>query len=179
MVSLSFMGFFHLEVLLSRKLTSVTITAEYLRITLEKAKNDQERKGNEIFIARLENKYCPVKLVEEFWSQVGLSGKIDKEAFLISRLHKTKYGHAASKSKGISQTTAREDFNWLTEPMKESGRSFTPHSLRAGGASMAIQNGISERPVSKHERWRSERARNGYILDSKESRLCVTRALGL
>ena len=53
------------------------------------------------------------------------------------------------------------------------------HSLRSGGASAAAQNGVSDRLISKQGRWASENARNGYIQDSKEMRLSVTRALGL
>ena len=53
------------------------------------------------------------------------------------------------------------------------------HSLRSGGASAAAQHGVSDRLISKQGRWASESARNGYIKDSLESRLSVTRALGL
>ena len=53
------------------------------------------------------------------------------------------------------------------------------HSLRAGGASAAVQNGVSERLISKQDRSASEVARNGYIQDSKKSHLSVTLSLGL
>ena len=53
------------------------------------------------------------------------------------------------------------------------------HSLRSGGASAAAQNGVPDRLISKQGRWASDNARNGYIQDSKATRLSVTKALGL
>ena len=55
---------------------------------------------------------------------------------------------------------------------------ISPHSLRAGGASAAVENGSSG-CLSKHGRWKSESARNGYIKDSLKNRLSVSQNLGL
>ena len=57
------------------------------------------------------------------------------------------------------------------------------HSLRASGATMAAnadENGdINERCLLKHGRWRSSVSKNGYIYDSTEKRLSVTKKLKL
>ena len=52
---------------------------------------------------------------------------------------------------------------------------FGTHSLRAGGASLAAQQNIPDRLFKAHGRWRSERAKDGYIKDSLDNRLRVTR----
>lgn len=56
------------------------------------------------------------------------------------------------------------------------------HSLRASGASVAAnadQNDINERCLLRHGRWKSEVSKNGYISDSVEKRLSVTKKLKL
>ena len=56
---------------------------------------------------------------------------------------------------------------------------FGLHSLRSGGASAAANAGIPDRWFKRHGRWRSESAKDGYIKDSLEDRLQVSRNLGL
>ena len=53
------------------------------------------------------------------------------------------------------------------------------HSLRAGGASSAANNGIPDRLFKRHGRWSSENAKDGYIRDRLEDRLSVSRNLGI
>ena len=51
------------------------------------------------------------------------------------------------------------------------------HSLRAGGASAAANAGVSDRLFSRHGRWKSDRAKDGYVTDNLESLLSVSRSL--
>ena len=53
------------------------------------------------------------------------------------------------------------------------------HSLRAGVASSAVNNGIPDRLFKRHGRWSSENAKDGYIKDRLEDRLSVSRNLGI
>ena len=53
------------------------------------------------------------------------------------------------------------------------------HGLRAGGASTCATNKVSDRMISKHGRWISEKARDGYIRPTLEEQLEVTKSLGL
>ena len=56
-------------------------------------------------------------------------------------------------------------------------RKYELHSLRSGGASLAAYNGVSDRLFKRHGRWKSDRAKDGYIEDSLESLLSVTKNL--
>ena len=56
---------------------------------------------------------------------------------------------------------------------------FGLHSLRAGGASAVAQAGIPDRLFKQHGRWSSETAKDGYIEDSKENRLSVSKNIGI
>ena len=56
---------------------------------------------------------------------------------------------------------------------------FGLHSLCAGGASTAANAGVPDHLFKKHGRWKSENAKDGYIEDSLDSRLSVSRQMGL
>ena len=49
--------------------------------------------------------------------------------------------------------------------------SYGLHSLRSGGASAAANVGISDRLFKRHGRWKSDRAKDGYIKDNINSLL--------
>ena len=57
-------------------------------------------------------------------------------------------------------------------------KQFGLHSLRSGGASAAANAGV-DRFFKRHGRWRSENAKDGYVKDSLDERLKVSRNLGL
>ena len=175
---LGFTGFFRIKELLSVQLRHLSIQEDHLTIYLEQSKADQHREGNKVYISRTGSKYCPVGFTENFLKDANLSCIENENSFLIPRLHKTKKGHNASKNKGISDTRIREIFKENLKIINDH-QNYGLHSLRSGGASAAAQNGVSDRLISKQGRWASENARNGYIQDTKETRLSVSKALGL
>ena len=52
---------------------------------------------------------------------------------------------------------------------------FGLHSLRTGGDSAAANAGVSDRLFKRHFRWRTYQAKDGYIKDSLESPLSVSK----
>ena len=122
------------------------------------------------YIAATDTKYCPVKLTKQY---INL-GVLSKDDFLISKLVKLKKGYRVAGSHKISYTRIREVFLEFTKPFFQN-MNLGLHSLRAGGASAAAENHVSDRLISKHGRWSSEKARDGYIQDSVENRLWVSK----
>jgi len=56
------------------------------------------------------------------------------------------------------------------------------HSLRSGGITAAVRNStnlIPERLLEIHSRWKSDSAKDMYVVVSLENRLHVTKCLGL
>ena len=54
------------------------------------------------------------------------------------------------------------------------------HSLRASGASMAANSdGVNERCLKRHGRWVTDIAKDGYIKDTLDKRLAVSKTLKL
>ena len=55
----------------------------------------------------------------------------------------------------------------------------TMTATTSDGATGAANMGIPDRLFKRHGRWRSENAKDGYIKDALESRLAVSKSLGL
>ena len=53
------------------------------------------------------------------------------------------------------------------------------HSFRSGGATATANAGVNDRLFKRHGRWKTEVAKDGYIKDSEESFLAVSKFLGL
>ena len=87
-----------------------------------------------------------------------------------------------SSNKPISYTRARECIVGklkLVAPNLNLGT----HSLRASGVSMVANaednDDINERCLMRHGRWKSTLSKDGYVNDSVEKRLSVTKKLKL
>ena len=90
--------------------------------------------------------------VSDYLDRTGLIN--EPENYVISRLAKTKTGHNAHGDKPLSDTTVRDIFNKDIGPICEDLEPgpYCLHSLRSGGASAAINGGVSERLIGKHGR---------------------------
>lgn len=83
-------------------------------------------------------------------------------------------------NKKLSYTRARETLLPRLRAVEGAPPNIGLHSLRAGGATAAANsNSVLERCWKRHGRWKSDSAKDGYILDSVENRLKVSQCLGL
>ena len=80
---------------------------------------------------------------------------------------------------GLSYSRLRELLLAKITQMGWDPKLFGMHSLRAGGATAAANAGIPDRLFKRHGRWKSESAKDGYVKDSLESRLSVSKSLGI
>lgn len=176
---LGFAGFFRISELLKVQLKDIKINQKHMEIYLDKSKTDQHREGNKVFISRTNNKSCPINMIERFFDIASFNIKEDLNAFLIPRIYNSKKKLSASKKLGISYSTVYDFFKDNMQPFQSEDESFGLHSLRSGGASAAANNGVSERLISKHGRWKSTKSRDGYIKDSKTNRLKISSNLGI
>jgi hypothetical protein len=79
----------------------------------------------------------------------------------------------------LSYTRARELVLTAFESIGLDKKKFGLHSLRAGGASAAANAHVSDRLFKRHGRWKSEKAKDGYIKDNVASLLSVSKSLGI
>ena len=83
------------------------------------------------------------------------------------------------KTGGLSYTRLRELLLSKISQLGYDPTLFSMHSLRAGGATAAANAGVEDRLFKHHSRWKSETAKDGYVKDSVERRLEVSKQLGI
>lgn len=176
---LAFAGFFRIEEVLNIKRNNIRFIDNGIIITVESSKTDQLRLGDEVVISRLTgSQSCPVSILETY---LGLA-HIDSfsEEFLFRPISKTGTGHRlVGSNKPISYSTIREAFKSCFKSIVPDIRTFSTHSLRAGGATAAANAGIGDRVFQRHGRWKSASAKDGYVMDNISSRASVSKSLGL
>lgn len=177
MILLSFAGFLRYEELSSLRCSDITFLDGYVKFFINKSKTDQYRQGNEILISTGVTSACPVKMLQRYISL----GNIDifSDHFLFKSVFKSKDGlKLIYKNKKLSYTRARECM--LSKLKSIMGNvNIGLHSLRSGGATAAANSNVNERCWKKHGRWASDSSKDGYVKDSVESRLSVSKNLGL
>ena len=148
-----------------------------MKIRIVSSKTDQFRQGDELLVARTNTPTCPVTMLERFMCRTGMAS--NDERFLFRPIQKTKMGEKLRESGKISYTCLRGLFCKKLGELGFPVEVFGLHSLRAGGASAAANAKVPDRLFKRHGRWRSENTKDGYIKDDVESRLEVSRRLGL
>ena len=165
--------FFRIEEVLLITYSDINFHSGYVISNLEVSKTDQLRKGNQVVNAESSNDdSCPVKIFKRYLSHLE-SSPVDPSHYVFRAPSKTRSGHTlVSINKPISYSSVRDYF-------KSTFALFSTHSLRAGGASAAANAGVADRLFQRHGRWKSVSAKNGYVEDSLESRLLVSKNLGI
>ena len=80
----------------------------------------------------------------------------------------------------ISYSRAREILLSALEAVGLDQRKVGLHSLRSGGATAAAAAGIYDRLIlKKHGRWKSDKAKDGYVKENIDVCLSVSKNLGI
>ena len=109
--------------------------------------------------------------------QTGLQAQ--ERELLFRPICSSKRGESLKVSGGISYTCLREQFKIKLNQLGYNAEEFGLHSLRAGGTTVAANAGVPDRNFKRHGRWKSESAKDGYVKDSPQSRLSVSKRLSL
>ena len=99
--------------------------------------------------------------------------------FVFRGIVATKSGERLRKSGKLSYTRVRELMLAKITSLGYDASRFGMHSFRAGGAMAAADAGVKDRLFKRHGRWHSETAKDGYVKDSVDSQLSVSRSLKL
>ena len=177
---LAYARFFRIEEVLHIKYGNISFHSGYVTINLEVSKTDQLRKGNQVVIAESSNNdICPVKVLKRYLSHLENS-HVDRSPYVFRALSKTRSGHTlVSINKPLHYSSVRDYFKSTFKDIEPDSALFSKHSLRAGGASAVADAGVADRLFQRHGRWKSVSAKNGYVEDSLESRLVVSKNLGI
>ena len=174
---LSFAGFLRFNELVNLRPADISMEDNMMRIHIVRSKTDQWRQGDEIVVARTNSSTCPVAMLESYMVRTKMLW--DDQRFLFRPIQKSLKGEALRESGCISYTCLRDLFKRKLKDLGYQAEEYGLHSLRAGGASAAANAGVPDRLFKRHGRWKSENAKDGYVEDSLENRLEVSRNLGL
>ena len=119
---------------------------------------------------------CPYNLLNRYIQAAGIDF-VSKLMFCRS-LHFVKSNASyTSRSTGISDTRTREVVLHAFSQVGYSTKLLGLHSLRSGGATAAANAGVNDRLFKRHGRWRSDKAKDGYVKDNLEALLSVSKSL--
>ena len=121
------------------------------------------------------SKICPLKQLKYYLALSKISE--NSEEFIFRGLSRGKKFSLRTKNKPISYSRIRQNLIKVLKAVNLDRRKYGLYSLRSGGASLAAFNGVSGRLFKRHGRWKSETAKVGYIKDSLESLLSVSKNL--
>ncbi|MEW8548151.1 MAG: tyrosine-type recombinase/integrase [Candidatus Thiodiazotropha sp.] len=177
MILLSFCGFLRYDEISSLRCNDIQIFDSYLILKIKKSKTDQYRQGDEVPISKGSSIACPLRMVLRYLEVSKQSCTSNK--YLFRPVFRS--GHTCAlihKDKFLSYTRARE---CILGRLKEVAGDIDLglHSMRAGGATEAANSGVNDRCWKRHGRWKSDRSKDGYVADSLECRLMVSKQLNL
>lgn len=176
MCLLSFSGFLRFNELSNLFCSDIKMFDNYFSLFIRKSKTDQYRFGNELVISKGETAACPFAMLSRYIQLACIDLKSDN--FLFRQI--TRSGSCCKliyKNKPLSYTGARHAI--LGRLNLVSDCNFGLHSLRAGGATVAANNDVSERCLKRHGRWKCDISKDGYVADSLDKRLNISQQLGL
>ena len=146
-------------------------------INIRKSKTDQYRQGNEVLISQGNTPACPFSMYQRYLEL--LEDNIEKDFFMFRPIFRSKGKcKLIYKNKKISYSAARNNIVPLIKSVV-GDVDIGLHSLRSGGATVAANARVDERCLKRHGRWKTDSAKDGYIKDSVEMRLLVSKSLGL
>lgn len=181
MILLGYAGFLRFLELSELKCNDIEFKDDHIVLQIRKSKTDVYRAGREVLISKGSSSACPQSMLERYLRATEQDVKSDK--FLFRSVNRSK-GRAKllAANKQMSYTRARECIVGKLKIVAPDLNLGT-HSLRASGATMAANSeeggDVNERCLLRHGRWKSSLSKDGYVNDSVEKRLRVTKKLKL
>ena len=176
-VLLAFAAFLRFSEIAKLRCNDIVFHPGHMVVKISSSKTDQYRDGAEVPVVRSGTMSCPVMRLEQYYQTAGIS-QLDS-GFLFRAIIHTKKGERLRESGSISYTRLRELVRDKIKALGYDPSLFGTHSFRAGGATLAANEGVPDRMFKRHGRWKSESAKDGYIKDSLEKRLSVSKGLNL
>jgi hypothetical protein len=175
-VVLSYVGFLWYSDLMMIRWDELRLSPTHMELFLEKTKTDQYREGRWVLCARVRGRFCPVALVETLL-RLG-SYAAHGPGPLIRNTSVSRSGQYI-RDRQPAYTTVLDWFKGAAQLLGLDPAEYGTHSGRRGGATRAANVDIPDRPFKEHGHWKSERVKDGYVVNSLQARLSVTTNLGL
>ena len=177
---LGFSAFLRYDELSKLRFCDVLFARKYMKSFIEQSKTDVYRKGEWVYVSKLDSNNCPVDIMKRYLRKAKFNEYSEDFIFRGITRNKIKSKRSLKKSnKPISYATVR---SIVLDAFKTVGANIATlgtHSLRKGGATAAARHSVEDRLFKKHGRWLSERSKDKYVTESLKQKLVVTQNLGL
>ena len=174
---LGFCGFMRYSEISNVKRCDIVFCDTYMKLFIEKSKTDIYREGKWVYISKGDSDICPVKNIRVYLQNAGIL-ECTSDCFIFRAItipKKSKIGYLRKPNVALSYTRGREVVLEALESIGLEKSLFGLHSLRSGGATAAANAGVPDRLFKRHGRWRSEKAKDGYVEDDTDHLLLVSR----
>ena len=179
MCLLSYAGFLRFSELASLRRFDIQFFPGYVKLHLVQSKTDVYREGKDVVISNTNSITCPVSMLNRYLKLASICDHSSEFIFRSVSFCKSSNSYKLRNTGHISYTRAREILLSALEDIGIDKSKFGLHSLRSGGATAAAAAGIEDRLFKKHGRWKTDKAKDGYVKENIDLRLSVTRKLGL
>ena len=177
---LCFAGFLRFDEVSNLRFSDIEFEESFFRLFIEKSKTDICRTGSWVYIAKTYTLACPYTILKRYLNLAKFKQNSEKFLFRAVSFYKSVNKHRLRPgNKPITYTCARELILQMFKEIGLNEKDFGTHSLRAGGATAAANNFVCDRLFKKHGRWKSERAKDGYVKEGIDQLLSVSLNLGI
>ena len=136
MYVLCFTGFFRFDDISRVRRSDISFHEGFMVIQVQKSKNDQLRRGNEVVISELSSSACPVSLLKRYLDKLRIPP--NSRDLIFKPISKAKaFCKLVSPDKPISYSSIRSIRDGFRRDLKNIGvdpSKFGLHSLRSGGS---------------------------------------------
>jgi integrase len=171
---LSFYGFLRFSEVVSLRRSDIVFEDDCIKLKLRSSKTDQFGTGASVCIAKTGTDFCPVRCLDYYLTAAKIHDNSDDFLFRNVYFSKKTGMHMLRKGKSISYSRAREIFVNKLSSLGYDSSKYGLHSYRSGGATTAAINGVSDRLLKKHGRWKTEVSKDKYIHESESSKKSVS-----
>ncbi|XP_071175685.1 integrase/recombinase xerD homolog [Mytilus edulis] len=178
MCLISFAGFLRYSELANLTRNNIVFHDSYISLLIESSKTDIYREGRDVLISKTDKITCPVKMLMKYLDLANIKSDSNDLIFRPLSFCKSVNGYKLRNGK-LSYTTARDILLSTLTSIGLDKKYFGLHSLRSGGATAAANAHVEDRIFKKHGRWKSDRAKDGYVKENISERLTVTKNLGI
>jgi site-specific recombinase XerD len=147
----------------------------HVELTIVQSKTDVYREGSKVLLAKNNVGPCPFSLLTRFVQETRID--LSSELPFFRNLRYVRGGSYVVCDQGLSYSRARTVVKGVLIKLGYSPQSYGLHSLRSGGATAAANAGVPDRMFKRHGRWKSEKAKDGYIKDNISSLLSVSKSI--
>ena len=177
-IILAFTGFLRFDEVSNLKRSDFAIYHEHTDLHIGRSKTDQFRNGQCISIAHTSTPLCPFKNYLAYFQHTNLVHSSNHFIFR-SIVKKNEIYKLSEQNKPITYSLAKDCFKLALTAIGVDSNTYGLHSMRSGGCTAAANSGVDPRVFQAHGRWKTTESRNRYILDDLQTKLSVTKGLGI